>query len=397
MKIVDRIVFMLSTLLFAAILTSCSEFMLIPISIDYPFDEKNEEASPSSYKIDMAQGLAEIEGHFNNAAVAIVNESSEELLNAGGEIVEYPKFTTEDILDLISGNEKEKPMTYRQNLGDGTMQELKKDITFSICQFENSVFESDEETTDEKSGKTAAKASMSIKNIKEFCSLDKSQQQEKIAECSENLNETCLHLEVVQENESLIIKMAEQKDLKKYKKLLNKIYSATLTDFTFTLSDSLVMSNTKAFQFHAELYAQKIAPFKKVCTEENPDKCRCSENNLKEHPEECEYVGINENNEIEKDYFNVLIDKNITGENKTNLKYLVGVLESENAATATGEVMNLFYTYDGRDVLQKALKHLDLQLGLKSYYAFYPQALKPEGIISAKIKAKLLFNVEPIN
>ena len=59
--------------------------------------------------------------------------------------------------------------------------------------------------------------------------------------------------------------------------------------------------------------------------------------------------------------------------------------------------MNLIYTYEGKDTLQHAIKHLDFQLGIKSYYIFYPQAIKPEGTLEASIKAKLLFNVEPLN
>ena len=184
--------------------------------------------------------------------------------------------------------------------------------------------------------------------------------------------------------------MAEQKDLKKYKKYLNKIYSATLNDLTFTIKNPLSINpGQQSFKLKADLYAQPIDPFKP-----NGEPCKDGDD-LKI----CIYKGVDENGEPE-DYFTATIkDDSSTDESeeKTKEKYLIGTFKTEDDTYSSDQIMNLHYTYEGKDILQHAIKHLDFQLGIKSYYIFYPQAMKPEGTLEASIKAKLLFNVEPLN
>ncbi|MBO4699523.1 hypothetical protein J5690_07965 [bacterium] len=384
MKIINKISVLLSAVLFAGLLTSCSEFMLIPISIDYPFEEEKEGKentnSPSSFTIDINQGLKDVEKIFNGSVKKIVDAGYANLQNDNTEIV-YPTFETEDIIDLISGKEVKKSMSYSIALPDGSLKTGGDEITFSICQFQDS-FE-DEST---------AGLTMKFKNIDTFCKLEKVEQDSIISECSGNIdkeerNAKCIYLEVVQNNESIVIKMAEHKDLKKYKKYLNKIYSATLSEFKFNIRNPLSNSadpENKAFRFSAELYAQALDPFRKdssvKCREENGDKL-----------ELCEYRGIDNDGNLDDNYFEA------TDEETGALKYRIGVFESNDDTYSDEQVMDLLYTYDGKDNLQHALKHLDFQLGIKSYFVFYPQAAKPEGKLTAKIKAKLLFNVEPLN
>ena len=385
MKIINKITVLLSAVLFAVLLTSCSEFMLIPISVDYPFekekDGKESANSPSKFVIDIDQGLRDVENIFNGAVKDIVDESSKELLEQGAEIV-YPTFATEDIIELLSGEEVKKSMSYDLVLPDGSPegnhQTGEEEMSFSICQFKDS-FKEDKGT--------ASDLTMEFKNIDYFC--DPNTDQEKLVlKCKENLtaeerNENkCIYLEVVQNNESIKIKMAEQKDLKKYKKYLNKIYSATLSEFTFTIKNPLSSDpGNKAFQFSAELYAQALDPFRQGTSTKCQDK-----DNIKL----CEYKGIDNDGNLEENYFSA---KDETGA----LKYRIGVFASDDDVYSDEQVMDLLYTYDGKDTLQHAIKHLDFQLGIKSYLVFYPQAAKPEGKLTADIKAKLLFNVEPLN
>ena len=375
MKIINKISALLSAALFAALLTSCSEFMLIPISIDYPFEEKNEEASPSTYTIDVDAGLKSIEKMFNGEVRSIVDKSFQELLDKGAEIT-YPRFDTKDIIDLISGVKVVKQMSYDITLPNGNHQADAESVTFSICDFKDSVFEEDEEEENDSESNSV----LEFKNIETFCNSSENEQTAKIRACQDTIDETCLHIEIRQENESIKIKMGEQKELKKYKKYLSKIYSATLSDFTFTIKNPLTVEpGKKPFQLKAELYAQPIDPFR----DDGVTPCKDDDDLTL-----CKYKGV-DGDGYPDNYFSPS-----DGDMK---KYLIGVFETDDETYSSEQVMNLLYTYDGKDTLQHAIKHLDFQLGIKSYYIFYPQAAKPEGKLEASIKAKLLFNVEPLN
>lgn len=377
MKTVNKIACVLSALLFAALLTSCSEFMLIPISIDYPFDQ-GSEASPSTYKINISEGLQGVEKIFNSEVLLVTNTLFKELNIPDAEIMNYPRFVTDDILDLIAGKVVEKEIDYRVPMVDDLLVEK---IKFSICDFEASDFNDKDEMTN---------TYMTIANIESFCALSESGRESEIERCRVDADETCIHLSVHQENESMKIKMAEQKDLKKYKKYLNKIYSATLNELTFTIKNPPNnMAGNNAFRMRAELYAQAIDPFRAdgltPCTD-------------KDDLKQCIYYGVNEKG-IPENFFSATIDDTSAtdGTVSEKKKYLIGVFQTEDDTYSSEQVMNLIYTYEGKDTLQHAIKHLDFQLGIKSYYTFYPQALKPEGTMEAGIKAKLLFNVEPLN
>lgn len=377
MRIINKISCMFFAVIFAVLLTSCSEFMLIPISIDYPFEENNE-ASPSTYKINITEGLKGIENVFNNEVAIVTNTLFNELNIPDAEITGYPQFLTDDILDLIAGKVVSKEIDFRIPMVDDLQHETLK---FSICDFENSNFEEKDEATN---------SYMTIANIADFCALSETVRIEEIERCSIHADDTCLHLEVRQENESMKIKMAEQKDLKKYKKYLSKIYSATLNELTFTIKNPPNnIAGNNAFRMKAELYAQKIDPFRA----DGVTPCKDGDD-LKQ----CIYLGVDEDGKPE-DYFSAtIIDDSATdGTVSEKKKYLIGVFETDDDSYTSEQVMKLSYTYEGKDTMQHAIKHLDFQLGLKSYYVFYPQALKPEGTLEASIKAKLLFNVEPLN
>ena len=377
MKTVNKIACVLSAVLFAVLITSCSEFMLIPISIDYPFDQ-GSEASPSTYKINITEGLQGVEKIFNSEVLLVTNTLFKELNIPDAEIMNYPQFVTDDILDLIAGKVVEKEIDYRIPM----VQDLQVEkMRFSICDFEASDFNDKDENTN---------TYMTIANISSFCALSEAERESEIERCKVEADETCIHLSVHQENESMKIKMAEQKDLKKYKKYLNKIYSATLNELTFTIKNPPNnMAGNNAFRMRAELYAQAIDPFRADGLTPCKDK-----DDLKQ----CIYYGVNEEG-IPENFFSATIndDSATDGTVSEKKKYLIGVFQTDDDTYSSNQVMNLIYTYEGKDTLQHAIKHLDFQLGIKSFYTFYPQALKPEGTMEAGIKAKLLFNVEPLN
>lgn len=412
MKIINKISVLLSAVLFAVLLTSCSEFMLIPLSIDYPFENKDDQnkddkdnPSPSTYKINITEGLKGVETLFNQKVPEVAKELFSKLPVEGGdnaEITGFPKFSAQDILDLIEGKTVKKEIEFKIPV----INEFKREeLSFSICDFGASDFNEKDSATN---------TIMTIANLSAFCALpetadgecpspetvsdesetaadesetlaDKSEtvkdksRQCAIERCQQKADNTCLHIAVIQENESLKIKMAEHKDLKKYKKYLNKIYSATLNKFEFTIKNAPNLPGNEAFRLKAELYAQAIDPFKS-----NGEPCNKETDKL----EQCLYKGVDEDGNLD-DYF---------APANGPYTYLIGVFKTDKDTYSSDQVMNLLYTYDGKNILQHAIKHLDFQLGIRSYYEFYPQALKSADdlVIEASIKAKLLFNVEPI-
>ncbi|HNW16457.1 MAG TPA: hypothetical protein PKM15_07120, partial [bacterium] len=129
-----------------------------------------------------------------------------------------------------------------------------------------------------------------------------------------------------------------------------------------------------SFVLEAELFAQPVSSFKADGT-----KCDSSSD------EGCVSKGVDFEGNIEN-YF--------SDDDKIKERYLVGVFGTSTFGDS--EKLELLYTYEGKDILQKSIKHLDFQIGAKSFYLFFPGAQRPTGKLTADIKAKLLFNVEPL-
>ena len=381
MKITDKIIKSALLLFALATLVSCSEFMLIPIAIDYPFD-KDSEASPSTYSINIDSGMRAMDNIFNKE----VRKVADKLVQEGATITGYPEFTSDEILELLKGERIVKTLSFEIAAENGMFISDSLDYTYSICDFVPK--EGDFSTFE-------AGVRLDINNIADFCKKDEAEQQAEIKRCSMSLAEfeksgyyeessydefrsSCLSIEVRYDNDAIKIMMGEQKELKKYKGYLDKIYSATLNNISFTIDSQVDAEVSDAFILRAELYAQPIALF-------NNDGSPCTSTG-DEAKQNCSYAGVDVDGKKE-DYY--------SEDPEIKAKYFIGVFHT--TSLENGQVMDLLYTYDGKDLLQKSIKHLDFQLGLKSYYIFYPQAFAPKGVLNAKIKAQLLFNVEPFN
>ena len=106
MKITDKII--KSAILFFAFATlvSCSEFMLIPIAIDYPFD-KDSEASPSTYSINIDSGMRAMDNIFNKE----LKQITDSLVAADMTVTGYPMFSSDEILELLKGKSVTKTIS----------------------------------------------------------------------------------------------------------------------------------------------------------------------------------------------------------------------------------------------------------------------------------------------
>ncbi|HPV21964.1 MAG TPA: hypothetical protein PLD55_11255 [bacterium] len=375
-KAISKIVIFLTAFL---ILSSCSEFLLIPITVDYPFD-KDSPSSPSEYEIDIDEGLGLLKGLMAKDVSKTILENQLKSQYPGADVtvsVTSSEMSLDNILELITGVTVSRKIDYTATIKQDGLPDITKDgeetITVSICDFFDGVQTVDPEFNDEG-------VRLTIVNVINFCKMDEKEKKEQIDHCKLNdlttdERKSCTHVMVRHENTSISIMLAEVEELKDYKKFLDKIYSATLNDITFTILEKpdVPVENT-SFVLEAELFAQPVSSFKADGT-----KCDSSSD------EGCVSKGVDFEGNIEN-YF--------SDDDKIKERYLVGVFGTSTFGDS--EKLELLYTYEGKDILQKSIKHLDFQIGAKSFYLFFPGAQRPTGKLTADIKAKLLFNVEPL-
>ena len=388
MKIRKNLKKLLFYILFLTMLSSCSEFLLVPITINYPFDE-NSPSSPSKYEIDINDGINLLEGILTKDVSAKIIENSLKSQYPNAQVtvsVTNSTISTDDMIDIISGKTVTKSFTYNAKITPPGQSEISKtdteNIDVSACSFYDGT-----QTEDPSFSDTGIK--LTIKNVVSLCTLSENKKKERLEYCDNQLLTTdelapsCTYLEVRHENTSISIKLDEVKELQDYKKYLNKIYSATLNELTFSIYEKPELNSALSrFVLQAELFAQSIDKFQSdgvtPCEKDSED-------------ETCVYKGVDEEGAVEN-YFSDGADSN---DKSIREKYLVGVFGATDFEL--GDKMKLLYTYNGKDILQTAIKHLNFQIGAKSYYLFFPQAGKPDGKLTADIKAKLFFNVEPLN
>jgi len=375
-KAISKIVIFLTAFL---ILSSCSEFLLIPITVDYPFD-KDSPSSPSEYEIDIDEGLGLLKGLMAKDVSKTILENQLKSQYPGADVtvsVTSSEMSLDNILELITGVTVSRKIDYTATIKQDGLPDITKNgeetITVSICDFFDGVQTVDPEFNDEG-------VRLTIVNVIKFCKMDEKEKKEQIDHCKLNdlttdERKSCTHVMVRHENTSISIMLAEVEELKDYKKFLDKIYSATLNDITFTILEKpdVPVENT-SFVLEAELFAQPVSSFK-------ADGTKCDSFS----DEGCVSKGVDFEGNIEN-YF--------SDDDKIKERYLVGVFGTSTFGDS--EKLELLYTYEGKDILQKSIKHLDFQIGAKSFYLFFPGAQRPTGKLTADIKAKLLFNVEPL-
>jgi len=375
-------------LLLTLSMISCSEFLLIPITIEYPFSD-DQTTSPSKYTLEIENGMTMIDtvlktqtkGVTDAVAGPAKTKIEQDIATQFGSnaqvdfSIDYPILNVDDFLNLITGATATKTIVFNAVITVPGQQPqndtFSESITFSICDFVD-------DNTFEDGG-----TKMVIENIDTFCKLSEADKTERNSYCNEadrtngEMSEQCVHLALMHENSSITVLLGEQEKLKDYKKYMNKIYSATLNELSFTITDTPTTANQNTFRFSiaAELFSQPVGSFKADGTEcESFDEAGCTAQ------------GVNEEGVLEN-YF----------EEKTEIreKYLIGMFGTESINI--GDKLDLEYTYDGKDILQTSIKKLNFQIGAKSVYKFFPQSGRPKGVLDADLKAELFFNVEPLN
>ena len=106
----------ISTILLALSMISCSEFLLIPITVEYPFSD-DEAASPSKYTLEIENGLTMIDDVLKTQTQGVTDEVAKPIkskieqdiatqfgANATTEFaITYPILNIDDFLELITG------------------------------------------------------------------------------------------------------------------------------------------------------------------------------------------------------------------------------------------------------------------------------------------------------
>ena len=385
MKIKTKVI---ATMLLALSMISCSEFLLIPITVEYPFSD-DQATSPSKYTIEIENGLTMIDTVLltqtqdvtDDVAKPIKDQLEQDIATQFGSnattefAITYPVLNIDDFLKLITGATVTKTIVFNATITvPGQQPQLdtfSESITFSICDFVNQNKFAENNTK------------MVIENLDTVCLLSEADKTERNSYCNDaqrtntEMSSQCIYLALMHENSSITILLAEQNELKDYKKYMNKIYSATLNDLSFTITETptTIEQNTLRFSVAAELFSQPVGSFKADGTEcDSFDESGCT------------IQGVNKEGELEN-YFE--------DNPEIREKYLIGMFGTESINI--GDKLDLEYTYDGKDILQTSIKKLNFQIGAKSIYKFFPQAGRPKGVLDADLKAELFFNVEPLN
>lgn len=377
-----------ATVLLALSMISCSEFLLIPITVEYPFSD-DQVTSPSKYTLEIENGLTMIDTVLSSQTQDVTDEVARPVKDRieldistrfGSDAttefaIVYPVLNIDDFLELITGATVAKTIVFNATITvpgqEPQLDTFSESITFSICDF----------TTRNIFAEGSTK--MIIENLDTYCSLSEADKTERNSYCNDKvrtnseMSTECIHLSLMHENSSITILLAEQEELKDYKKYMNKIYSATLNELSFTVTETPTTEDRNTFRLSiaAELFSQPVGSFKADGTEcDSFDETGCATQ------------GVNKEGELEN-YFEE--------DPEIREKYLIGMFGTESVNI--GDKLYLEYTYDGKDILQTSIKKLNFQIGAKSIYKFFPQTGRPKGVLDADLKAELFFNVEPLN
>jgi len=346
--------------------SSCSEMLLVDILVHYPFDNDNQK----EYSVNIDDGMKSVNKLFK-----------EETTNKLKDIIksQLPKdFPTnfdinnlvslQDLMNLISGKNVTKTITAKATV-DGKTIEKTVTTTISLCDFPQ-----------QKTTKNDV-IFMEIKNFDKFCGTN--------GKKGDKTQKPYLYIEY--NTEPMQMMLSKEKDLQDYKQYLSKIYSASMNNLTLTLteipngfsvnSQDIGKENTVA-KIRADFFAQKL----KLKKELNGTVVDCYD----EKDENCKYKGVDDNGTI-TDFYKKDLSEN---------PFWIGQLsadESGNMDLKKNAEIKLFYTYDGQEILQKSIKNLNFQLGIKSIIEIYPGSKIPSGVLTATVSADFYFVVEPLN
>lgn len=339
-------------ILAALLVMSCT----VDLTVKYPFDAKNS----TQYTVDIDSGMDQLNAAIQSQTKGVVSgkvaSSGQIPAEFGNSYTIQTQLTLDNMFQFLSGNEVSLTIAVTGHTPAGDINK-NTNIVFSICDFKD--------LTGQPLTFTQPGVVMEIKNYNEFCGANGVKQDK-----SKRPN-----LYIVQENEPMQIKLSEEKDLKDYTKYMNKIYAATINKLSLvinTVPDGFAFGEcTKTTEtcvtINAELFAQAI-----------------QKDGTKNADGTDHFAGIDEDSNYDNYFDSTKRDK-----------YWIGIFGTQNFKS--GGSLDLEYTYDGREILQKAIKKLDFQIGIKSYYTIVPGANRPRGKFISEVSGEFFFSVAPLN
>gem|GEM_PF-912402 len=372
------------------------------ISISYPFDKDK----PEEYAISIDDAMTNLDNAITSQTETLVNlKVDKSMYPEGANVTVNTTLSLDNILLFLGGKDATvgisvtvthsslpQPLTETQN------------ITFSICDFVKYKTQGVSTTFD------FAGVHMEIMNLDTYCP---------------NKVGTAPYLFITHRTTPKPIALSENKQLKSYKSYLNKIQSATLDDLKLTITEPLAGitfgedtgDGSTNLSMSASLFAQPVdcetnadGSYKQdangdpICTgidfseERNPADFYVD---IPKWTATTTYA-IDALVEYEGNVYRSLLagnNNNKPGETPTAWEsdvhpYWIG--DFANSALTEGGVLKLVYTYDGKSILQKSIKNLDFQIGIKSWYKIKPGSTRPSGILKASVSATFFFSVVPL-
>jgi len=324
------------------------------ISVRYPFDKDK----PEEYVISINQAMDNLNTAINQQTDTLVKlKADTSAFPAGSEITVDTTLSLDDMLKLIVGEMVTLSVAVTA-VFDGDSWTQQQNLTFSICDF----------VTYKDQGVTTvfqfADVHMEIMNLDTYCPAQTGEKP---------------YLYITHRTTPKAVQLSNNKKLEKYKGFLDKIHSATLDDLRLTITekptglsfDDAAAAGETSFTMSAALFVQPV----KDCTGTG-DSLTCVGTDFTEERNPADfYAGIKDPE---------------TGSDP----YWIGTFGNENVGE--GDILKLIYTYDGNNILQKAIKNLDFQIGIKSWYKIKPGVQRPGGIFKASVEATFFFSVEPL-
>ncbi len=264
--------------------------------------------------------------------------------------ITYDSVSLADIFKMIDGGTVTKNITVKGTV-QGQPVEQSFSNAFSICDFNVEPRFEQVITYPKNDGTTATgKILMVIENIK----IDASDGVTTYCELSEaekkNAADTPF-LSMEHENAPTVIKLSEEKDLNGYLDSKDKIASATINKLDLKIEEA---PDLGTIEIETQLFAKSL--------DDTTDS----------------YAKI----------------ENSDGDMVPNPDYWVGNFLNE--LLVPGSSFNLEYTYDGRYIIQKAIKNIDFELGIKTYYKINPGSTVPTGVFRLSLTGEFFFSLMPL-
>lgn len=337
----------------------------LDISVSYPFNKDK----PEEYTISIDEAMTMLNDAIMAQTETLVGLKVDTSgFPAGSEITVNTTLSLDDLLAFLGGVDATvkisvtathaslpQPVTETQNL------------VFSICDFVKYKKQGVSTTFD------FADVHMEIMNLETYCPGKTGEQP---------------YLFVTHRTIPKPIALSENKELKSYKSLLSKIRSATLDDLKLTITEKpagLSFGNdtgqtaTTQLSMSAALFTQPV---------------ECETNTDGSYKKDANgdpiCSGIDFTEERNPADFYAGVKDPVTGIDP----YWIGEFGNNNIDE--GDSLKLTYTYDGMSILQDAIKNLDFQIGIKSWYKIKPGPTRPSGTFKASVSATFFFSVEPL-